>query len=235
MLARHGHRRLDDLPARRLIVIGDVHGCLDELTTLYTSLAPTPQDLVVLAGDLVAKGPCSAEVLQFVRRHHIRAVLGNHDAHWLHYWRTQDPRTLSSVARHQAEQLQAEDWAYLDALPLSLHLPRLNTLIVHAGVLPGVPLSAQQPQHLLNMRSILPDGSVAFRAAEGRPWVESWYGPAFVVFGHDAVRGLQHTPYALGLDTGCVYGHRLSAVVLPEQRLVTVEARRAYAAPESFS
>jgi hypothetical protein len=49
------------------------------------------------------------------------------------------------------------------------------------------------------------------------------------VFGHDSLRGLQQYPSAIGLDTGCVYGRRLTALILPEGRLVSVSARHAYA------
>lgn len=225
------HQRLDDQPAR-LMVIGDVHGCVDELATLYARLAPTADDLVVCAGDLVAKGPQSAAVVQFARAHQIRAVLGNHDAHWLRYWQTQDASLLNDAARQQADHMQPEDWAYLAALPLSLAVPAYQTLIVHAGLVPGVPLVEQPPQHLLNLRSILPDGTPTARLVPECAWAEAWHGPEYVIFGHDAMRGLQQTPHALGLDTGCVYGKTLTAVVLPEHRLVTVDAQRIYSVPE---
>lgn len=95
--------------------------------------------------------------------------------------------------------------------------------------MPGVPLSKQKPEHLLKLRSIRPDGSPSERAHEGVPWASLWEGPPFVIFGHDAVRGLQQHKHALGLDTGCVYGNRLTAYIVEEERLVSVPAKKAYA------
>jgi len=216
----------------RTLIIGDVHGCIDELVELLAEAGVTDADRLILAGDLVAKGPDSQAVVQLARERRALGVLGNHDAHVLK-GRDGDLAALKGNHRDVAQRLSEADWRYLELLPLWLDLPELNALVVHAGLLPNVALE-QQPRHLLlNLRSLDAEGKGSTRIDGGRPWAEAWPGPRFVVFGHDALRGLQRLPYALGLDTGCVYGGKLSAVWLPERRLVQVKARRVWAASAS--
>jgi len=62
--------------------------------------------------------------------------------------------------------------------------------------------------------------------SEGKPlpWAQVWNGPEQVIFGHDAKRGLQNEKYAIGLDTGACYGNKLTGIILPDQKLVSVDS-----------
>jgi hypothetical protein len=213
----------------RTLIVGDVHGCLDELLELLVRADRAPEDRVVLVGDLVAKGPNSVGVVRWARESGADAVLGNHDAHVLRAVR--GDTKVGPAHRAVAETLSAADVAWLESRPLWLRLDGAAErphIVVHGGLVPGLSLEQQTRDHLLNLRSITADGEPSKRI-DGAPWATLWHGPEHVVFGHDAVRGLQQHPFATGLDTGCVYGRELTALVLPAGELVSVPALRAYA------
>jgi hypothetical protein len=218
----------------RTVVIGDIHGCLDELQDLLRACAVDwAADRVVSVGDLVAKGPDSQGVVHLARERGVQAVLGNHDAKVLSIGPDGAGAENGGSKKHLAvaKVLRPKDWSYLQSLPLYQAMPELVTVVVHAGLVAGVPLEQQPRNMVLNMRSITPTGEPSKQVDAGVPWASVWPGPNQVVFGHDAVRGLQQHPFATGLDTGCVYGRELTALILPERRLVSVAARRSYAAP----
>jgi len=204
---------------QRSIFIGDVHGCADELEHLLEAVQWSAADRVYFVGDLVARGPKSNDVLRIFRRINAQGVLGNHEDRLLE---AREARRggrpgphLSSSHEQLMTRLSATDWDLLEALPLSLDVPEHGVRIVHAGVVPGVPIAQQQRRDLLKMRALEPDGSATSSWRE-RSWAVDYTGPPHVVFGHNALSGLQLHPHATGLDSGCVYGSTLSALVLPE-------------------
>lgn len=216
----------------RTIFVGDVHGCLHELQDLLDACAHAEGDRVILAGDLVAKGPDSAGVLRLFDRLHALGVRGNHDHAVLRWRETVRSRVVPDrVTQHLAvaQRLTLEEWAVLERLPLYLPVPDHNAIVVHGGIVPGIPIELQEQDTLLNMRTLRRDGTGSRRPDDGVLWGSAWPGPELIVFGHHAMAGLQRHPHALGLDTGCVYGGRLTAYVLPEDRLVSVPARSVYA------
>ncbi len=217
---------------KRNLVVGDVHGCFDELRRLIERAKVGSGDEVTLVGDLVNKGPDSIGVVRFCRENGIAAVLGNHDDYLLRCIvarRRGDGREFSESIRKIAKKISDEDAAWLRALPLWTRIPGMRAVVVHAGIVPGRALTDQKRENLLTMRSVRPDGVASKRIDEGVPWASLHRGPSHVFFGHDAVRGLQRWKYATGLDTGCVYGGRLTAYDLTSETFISVIAKKAYA------
>ncbi len=215
----------------RTILIGDVHGCLNELRALLERCGVARGERVVFVGDLVAKGPDSAGVVALARELGAACVRGNHDEAVLTYLRAKragetQPRLRKSHVT-AGDSLSKADVAYLEATPFSLMLGDL-LWVVHAGLVPSRKLADQDPSHLMTMRTLREDGTPSARIDAGALWASQWQGPAHVVFGHDAITGLQEHPFATGLDTGCVYGKQLTALIWPARKLVHVQARRAY-------
>jgi hypothetical protein len=216
----------------RVIAIGDVHGCIDELQDLLRECNYGPGDIVVFLGDLVSKGPDSMAVVQMAREIGALGVRGNHDFEVVRWHQAiksgVDPPVVGSEHFHIANCLSKADMKWMYSLPWYISSPDLGALFVHAGFVSGIRLAKQNPRLMMNMRSILPDGTVTSKFFNNWPWARLWDGPQTVLFGHDADRGLQQYEHAIGLDTGCVYGGRLTACILPEKRLVSVNAKREY-------
>ena len=218
---------------QRTIIVGDVHGCVDEMQALLRQCGVVRGDRVVLAGDLVAKGPDSRGVVQLVREMGALAVLGNHDDFCIDVWRRRHQAEARRPRRWLLDTLDESDWAFLESLPLFLRLGAEReggpeVAVVHAGAVPGVPLEEQERENLLSLRSLVGGSAPSRRLLMRWPWAAAWRGPEHIVFGHDAVRGLQQYPLATGLDTGCVYGRELTALELPSRHIYKVPARRRY-------
>ena len=214
----------------RIIAIGDIHGCHQEFAELLERLALTKDDQLILLGDLINRGPDSLKVIDLAREHHALSLLGNHEARLLNYRKTKDTAFLKETDFQTFEKLRPEDWAYLEAMPLTHYVEELNTVFVHGGFLPDEPWQKQPASVVTRIQVVDREGKARKRAeAEGCPvWADLWNGPPFVVYGHTPRPEIYKLKWSVGIDTACVMGGFLTAYILPEKRFVQVKARKRY-------
>jgi diadenosine tetraphosphatase ApaH/serine/threonine PP2A family protein phosphatase len=215
--------------AGRTIVIGDIHGCYDELVELLERVELSATDRVVAVGDLIVKGERNRDVLElFISDQRFASVIGNHDLAVLRHWRG-EPVTLKPAQERALDELNVERdryAAYLASLPAQIDLGA--HLVVHAGVRPDVPLAEQAIDDLTELRTLGPDRT----SRTGLPWYAMYNGPQTVLFGHWPAPEVRRAKFALGLDTGCVYGFQLTAYIIETGEFVQAQARRAYEQPK---
>jgi protein phosphatase len=240
-------------------LIGDVHGCLDELARLLEKLGytvacqpdidgcpcvtatPPPGRLAVFVGDLVDRGPDVPGVLRLVidmaRRGHALCVLGNHDNKLLRKLAGHDVK-VSHGLMESLRQLEgaSEDFtervrAFLADLPHHLVLDRGKLVVAHAGLrqdLQGRTSSRVRSFALFGDTTGERDG---YGLPVRRDWAAEYHGHAAVVYGHTPVAEAVWVRRTINIDTGCVFGGRLTALRYPEEELVEVPAVRTYTAP----
>ncbi|HEY6246655.1 MAG TPA: metallophosphoesterase [Pyrinomonadaceae bacterium] len=209
----------------RTIVVGDIHGCYDELMALLEKAELDQDDRVVAVGDLITKGPKNREVLEvFMTDPRFSTVIGNHDLALRRRWNGEDI-DLSSAQKDAHKELKGEKDAYtafLNRLPFMIDLG--SHLVVHAGLRPNVELHSQTTGDLTRLRTLGPDRE----SDEGTPWYHVYYGEKVVLFGHWPASEPRRGKKAIGLDTGCVYGYHLTAYIIETDEFVTVKAEKAY-------
>ena len=211
--------------ASRTIVVGDLHGCYDELTDLLAKVGFNAEDKLVCVGDLITKGPKSREVLErFMSDPQFSAVIGNHDLALRRRWNGEKFK-LKPSQKPTHKELKKEKERYLpflNALPFVIDLG--THLVVHAGLRPKVALHSQTTEDMTELRSLGEDRT----DRKGTPWYDEYEGDKVVLFGHWPDSKPRRGKKAIGLDTGCVYGNLLTAYIVESDEIVSVPARRAY-------
>lgn len=229
-------------------VIGDVHGCLEELDELLALIDAHRQHRVIFVGDLVDRGPDPAGVVRRIRELGSECVLGNHDEKHLRWAKHEARRKLDAsyknpmrplpadhLAQHEA--LGESGLAFLASLPHKIDLGD-GWVIVHAGVAPNRVFAEQKAAVLLRCRWVDERGAMI-----GSPtpppgavhWATVWGGPENILYGHH-VHDLAEVRIdrnagttCVGLDTGCCFGGRLSAYEVGTGKVTQVRARAQYA------
>ena len=231
----------------RTINVGDIHGCLDELQRLVHLCDVRVDDRVVILGDMIDRGPDPIGVVHFVRDHRWEAVLGNHEekaVRWRRREVEQDKtgranpmRPPGSTRREQWNALTDEDIRWMSRLPFTLDLGN-GWIAVHAGF-EDVPMNVQRSDKLLRTRYLDSFGEFLSLGKidpppNSRLWAEVWRGPQSVVYGHHVhsfgdprVDVKPNGVRCVGLDTGCVYGGRLSAMILEADGTISFRSVKA--------
>ncbi|MBW1923647.1 MAG: metallophosphoesterase [Deltaproteobacteria bacterium] len=212
---------------QKTFIVGDIHGCLDPLKRLMDRLDWRPvKDRLIFLGDYIDRGPDPPGVVEYIlelfkQSDMIECLIGNHEALFLDYLSGKDRRlfllnggTETLQCYHRRRRDPEEDLVPQDHLlfyhGLKPYVELDDFYLVHAGFRPGVEIKRQTLEDMTWIRD---------------PFIFSTYD-----FGKRVIFG--HTPFSeplvldnkIGLDTGAVYGNRLTCLELPEMRFHSVEA-----------
>jgi diadenosine tetraphosphatase ApaH/serine/threonine PP2A family protein phosphatase len=209
----------------RTIVVGDLHGCYDELLDLLDKVSFGSEDRLICVGDLITKGPKNREVLdRFMTDPQFTSVLGNHDLALRRRWNGEKFK-LKPSQKPTHKDLKKEKDRYLpllNQLPFSIDLG--THLVVHAGLRPGIEFCSQTTEDMTELRTLGEDRA----SRKGTAWYDVYDGEKIVLFGHWPATEPRRGKKAIGLDTGCVYGGQLTAYIVETRELTSVPARQVY-------
>lgn len=236
-------------------IIGDIHGCYDELLALLdrlgyrvdvakdgrVSVLPPASRKLVFLGDVVDRGPATPAVLRLVmsavRARHALCVAGNHDAKLVRALRGARVKpghgleeSVTQLAAESAE-FREQAAAFLDKLPSHYVLDGGRLVVAHAGLREDM-----QGRNSGRVRQFALYGDTTgeidgFGLPVRRDWAAGYRGAAAVVYGHTPVLDAQWVNNTLCIDTGCVFGNKLTALRYPEREIVSVPAERVHYEP----
>ena len=237
-------------------IIGDVHGCLDELVVLLYALgygvrfegtgdrrraitSAPPGRYAFFVGDLVDRGPNSPDVLRLVmdmaEARHAHTIVGNHDDKLLRWLKGHTVKIGGGLERTiaqlegEGDAIKARALAFLSQLPSHAWLDGGRLAVAHAGVRENM-LGKNFPR----AHDFALYGDTSGRiGADGLPerfnWAAGYRGDTAIVYGHTPVAEAEWQNDTLCIDTGCVFGGKLTALRWPEREIVSVPAHGPYA------
>lgn len=210
------------------LVIGDIHGCYDELQALLDKAGVTGGDTIVSVGDCVDRGPETPAVLEFFQKTpDAFLIMGNHERKHVRAGRHEVKLAQSQkISKIQFGETYPDALAFMNTLPLYLDLP--EALVVHGYFEPGLPLSQQRSTVLCGTMG----GDKHLRTGYDRPWYELYDGEKPLLVGHHNYSGTDqpfvYQDRVFGLDTDCVTGRALTGLLLPSFKVISVPSRTNY-------
>lgn len=239
-------------------IIGDVHGCADELVNLLGKLgygvilsgagerrravtsAPAGRR-AIFVGDLVDRGPAIPDALRIamgmVGAGHALAVPGNHDVKFVRWLKGREvalthgmDRTVEQMTP-EPDALKHEALVFFDHLPSHLWLDGGQLAVAHAGVKEHMLGGSGEGVRRFCLYGETSGAVDAFGLAIRYHWALEYGGRTSVVYGHTPVPSAEWVNNTLCIDTGCCFGGKLTALRWPEREIVSVPAARVYMPP----
>lgn len=238
---------------KETVIIGDIHGCIDELKELLATIQYDPRIIrLVFVNDLLDRGPDPIGTIRLVQelcKNGAECVLSNHEWKHLQYHNNEKRKALTgqpnnmrplgaqSLAAHK--QLTDEDFDWIRKLPLTVDLGN-DWHCLHAGLEPAFDFANQRPDKIIRCRYVDKETGKSksmgpqFSQPENSVfWADAWNGKENIVFGHSVFweapmvfRNENNT--CIGIDGGCVYGGNLIGYFLERQEAVKIKAKREY-------
>jgi hypothetical protein len=221
------------------VIYGDIHGCLEELEELRKLIPKNSIEISV--GDILDKGPYPVEALRYVRKNKIFTIMGNHEyKHIRKYWGRNVK--LDEDQERVYPKLKKEDFEFIEKMPFFLKLNRLT--ILHAGITNKIRLN-NPPLNIMTLLLFIRDVDLNHKFLplnhnnkNARYWADVYDGhEGFIVYGHNPFLEVKKNRFSAGIDTGCVYGNKLTAIIIPntlkpwEYEIIQVKAKKQYATP----
>ena len=237
-------------------IVGDVHGCRQELETLLGDLGYVltrdgqgrPVDAhhpegrtAVFVGDLVDRGPDSPGVLRLVMgmvaAGNALCVPGNHENKLVRVLKGATARLTHGLAEtleqldREPETFREEVLAFCDGLVSHLVLDDGKLVVAHAGLKEEYHMRASGRVRSFALYGDTTGETDEYGLPVRLPWARDYRGKAMVVYGHTPMDKAEWVNNTLCLDTGCVFGGRLTALRYPEREIVDVDAERTWYEP----
>lgn len=232
-------------------IIGDIHGCFEELKELLAKIGyliqqngkefdifPPENRKVIFVGDLTDRGPNAPDVLRLVMKmiksKQAYCVCGNHDAKLLRKLSGQNVKLTHGLdlTMAQMEQESADFWEetrlFLSNLISHYVFDEGKLVVAHAGLKEEMHGKMSGTIHSFCLYGDTTGKSDEYGLPIRLNWAADYSGKAMVVYGHTPVAEAEWQNNTIDIDTGCVFGGKLTALRYPEKEIVQVAAKQTY-------